>query len=207
MAARGYAVNQTRPTVSTQREPVRSLQPRHQSSPRKLPREASAARTTKLMRTPTEKTDEAHKSSPPLDQQSCWVSTGADDEKCRTCCEQGECHGECWTSENNTDLTYTEVQAGTGDAPSANDRVRVHYHGTLSNGAVFDSSMQRGQTVVFPLSGVIACWRDGVQKMREGGTAKFICPPETAYGDRGTPPLVGPGATLFFEVHLIEIIR
>lgn len=102
-------------------------------------------------------------------------------------------------------LIYVETKAGTGKSPAATDKVQVHYHGTLIDGSVFDSSVERGTPATFPLNGVIKCWTEGVQKMKEGGKAKLICPSDIAYGDRGSPPKIKPGATLVFEVELIKI--
>ncbi|HVN85852.1 MAG TPA: FKBP-type peptidyl-prolyl cis-trans isomerase [Candidatus Binatia bacterium] len=104
-------------------------------------------------------------------------------------------------------LIYIETKAGDGDAPKATDKVKVHYHGTLTDGTVFDSSVQRGQPAEFPLSGVIKCWTEGLQLMKVGGKAKLICPSDIAYGDRGAPPKIKPGATLVFEVELLEIVK
>ena len=102
-------------------------------------------------------------------------------------------------------LIYMETKAGTGAQPKATDKVKVHYHGTLIDGTVFDSSKDRGQPATFPLNGVIKCWTEGVQLMKVGGTAKLICPSDIAYGDRGSPPKIKPGATLIFEVELLDI--
>ncbi len=102
-------------------------------------------------------------------------------------------------------LIYQELKPGTGDQPKATDKVKVHYHGTLIDGTVFDSSVQRGQPASFPLNGVIKCWTEGVQLMKVGGKGKLICPSDIAYGDRGSPPKIKPGATLVFEVELLEI--
>jgi FKBP-type peptidyl-prolyl cis-trans isomerase FkpA len=102
-------------------------------------------------------------------------------------------------------LIYFETKAGTGEQPKATDKVKVHYHGTLTDGTVFDSSKDRGQPATFPLNGVIKCWTEGVQLMKVGGTAKLICPSDIAYGDRGSPPKIKPGATLVFEVELLGI--
>jgi FKBP-type peptidyl-prolyl cis-trans isomerase FkpA len=104
-------------------------------------------------------------------------------------------------------LLYKETQAGTGKQPAATDRVKVHYNGTLTDGTVFDSSVQRGQPATFPLNGVIKCWTEGVAKMKVGGKARLVCPPDIAYGDRGAPPLIKPGATLVFDVELLEIVE
>lgn len=99
------------------------------------------------------------------------------------------------------------LQVGTGASPSATDKVKVHYHGTLADGTVFDSSVQRGEPITFPLNGVIRCWTEGVQQMKVGGKARLVCPSDTAYGDRGAPPRIKPGATLVFEVELLEIVK
>lgn len=102
-------------------------------------------------------------------------------------------------------LVYSVVKEGTGAAPKATDTVKVHYHGTLPDGKVFDSSVQRGEPATFPLNGVIACWTEGVQLMKVGGKSKLICPSGIAYGDRGSPPDIKPGAALIFEVELLDI--
>ena len=102
-------------------------------------------------------------------------------------------------------LIYTEVEAGKGAIPKDTDVVKVHYHGTLRDGTVFDSSRDRGEPVEFPVNRVIPCWTEGLQKMKEGGKAKFVCPAAIAYGDRGAPPTIKPGAALTFEVELISI--
>jgi len=102
-------------------------------------------------------------------------------------------------------LIYSEIKPGTGEQPKATDKVKVHYQGTLIDGTVFDSSVQRGQPVTFPLNGVIKCWTEGVQMMKVGGKSKLICPSDIAYGDRGSPPKIKPGSTLVFEVELLEI--
>jgi FKBP-type peptidyl-prolyl cis-trans isomerase FkpA len=104
-------------------------------------------------------------------------------------------------------LVYQELKAGSGDAPKETDKVKVHYHGTLPDGTVFDSSVKRGQPATFPLNGVIPCWTEGVQKMKVGGKAKLVCPSDIAYGDRGSPPNIKPGAALVFEVELLEIVK
>jgi len=102
-------------------------------------------------------------------------------------------------------LVYTPIKAGTGAMPKATDTVKVHYHGTLPDGKVFDSSVQRKEPATFPLNGVIPCWTEGVQLMKVGGKSKLVCPSSIAYGDRGAPPDIKPGATLVFEVELLAI--
>ena len=81
----------------------------------------------------------------------------------------------------------------------------VHYHGTLRDGTVFDSSVQRGQPAEFPLNRVIPCWTEGVQKIKVGGKGQLVCPSDIAYGDRGSPPKIKGGAVLVFEVELLAI--
>jgi FKBP-type peptidyl-prolyl cis-trans isomerase FkpA/FKBP-type peptidyl-prolyl cis-trans isomerase FklB len=103
-------------------------------------------------------------------------------------------------------LVMTTLKPGTGATPKATDKVKVHYHGTLPDGSVFDSSAQRGQPATFPLNGVIKCWTEGLQLMKVGGKSRLVCPSEIAYGDRGAPPRIKPGATLIFEVELLEIV-
>jgi FKBP-type peptidyl-prolyl cis-trans isomerase FkpA len=104
-------------------------------------------------------------------------------------------------------LIITTLKPGTGPSPKATDKVKVHYHGTLPDGTVFDSSVQRGEPIVLPLNGVIKCWSEGVQLMKVGGKSKLVCPSDIAYGDQGRPPAIKPGATLVFEVELLEIAK
>jgi len=96
------------------------------------------------------------------------------------------------------------ITEGTGANPTADSTVKVHYHGTLRDGTVFDSSVERGEPISFPLSGVISCWTEGVQKIKVGGKSKLICPSDTAYGDQGSGSIPG-GAALAFEVELLAI--
>jgi len=99
------------------------------------------------------------------------------------------------------------LKEGSGPTPTAADTVKVHYHGTLVDGTVFDSSVARGEPATFPLDGVIPCWTEGVQQIKVGGKSRLVCPAEIAYGDRGSPPVIKPGATLIFEVELLEIVK
>lgn len=102
-------------------------------------------------------------------------------------------------------LIYKELKAGTGEKPAATNLVKVHYHGTFPDGTVFDSSVQRGEPMEFPLNGVIPCWTEGVQLIAKGGKAKLVCPYTIAYGERGRPPVIPERATLVFEVELLEV--
>lgn len=99
------------------------------------------------------------------------------------------------------------MKDGKGESPKATDTVKVHYHGTLIDGTVFDSSVKRGEPATFPLNQVIKCWTEGVQLLKVGGKSKLVCPSAIAYGDRGSPPTIKPGATLIFEVELLEIVK
>jgi FKBP-type peptidyl-prolyl cis-trans isomerase FkpA len=94
---------------------------------------------------------------------------------------------------------------GKGANPKASDTVKVHYRGTLADGKEFDSSIKRGQPASFPLSRVVPCWTEGIQKVKVGGKAKLTCPPATAYGERGAGGVIPPNATLTFEVELLAI--
>ena len=104
-------------------------------------------------------------------------------------------------------IVIQPIKEGTGENPKATDKVKVHYTGTLIDGTVFDSSVQRGQPATFPLNGVVKCWTEGMQQIKVGGKAKLICPSDLAYGDQGRPPQIKPGATLVFEVELLEIVK
>jgi FKBP-type peptidyl-prolyl cis-trans isomerase len=117
----------------------------------------------------------------------------------------GGSEGEVVTTESG--LIITELTPGTGDHPQSTSVVEVHYHGTFENGKVFDSSVERGKPARFPLNRVIACWTEGVQRMRVGGKSRLVCPPGIAYGKRGSPPRIPPDATLTFEVELLGIVR
>ena len=102
-------------------------------------------------------------------------------------------------------LVYRTLKDGTGASPSASDKVKVHYRGTFPDGKEFDSSYKRGEPIEFPLNGVIACWTEGVQRMKVGGKAKLTCPSAIAYGARGAGGVIPPNATLLFEVELLGI--
>jgi FKBP-type peptidyl-prolyl cis-trans isomerase FkpA len=102
-------------------------------------------------------------------------------------------------------LIYQPIKAGKGVTPKSSDNVKVHYTGTFTDGKVFDSSTVRGQPAEFTLGQVIPCWAEGVGKMKVGGKAKLVCPSDLAYGDQGRPPVIPGGATLVFEVELLEV--
>ena len=113
---------------------------------------------------------------------------------------------EAGAKKTESGLIFTSITEGTGASPTSADVVKVHYKGTLTDGTQFDSSYDRGQPAEFPLGGVIKCWTEGVAMMKIGGKAKLVCPSDIAYGDRGRPPKIPGGATLVFEVELIEIV-
>ncbi len=103
-------------------------------------------------------------------------------------------------------LQYEVLVNGTGSKPSATDKVKCHYHGTLIDGTVFDSSVQRGTPAVFPVNGVIAGWVEALQLMNTGSKWKLFIPSTLAYGAHGAGQHIGPHTTLVFEVELIEIV-
>ena len=107
--------------------------------------------------------------------------------------------------ETASGLQYKVVRMGTGAKPTAADRVTVHYEGTLLDGTIFDSSYQRGETISFPLGGVITGWTEGLQLMPVGSKFIFYIPSDLAYGDRGAGNLIQPGSTLIFTVELFGI--
>lgn len=108
-------------------------------------------------------------------------------------------------SKTASGMAYKHLKVGTGATPKETDIVKVHYHGTLTDGTVFDSSRERGKEVSFPLNRVIKGWTEGVQLMKVGGLTKFVIPSELAYGDAGAPPKIRGGETLVFEVELLGI--
>ncbi|MFO7304679.1 MAG: FKBP-type peptidyl-prolyl cis-trans isomerase [Gammaproteobacteria bacterium] len=103
-------------------------------------------------------------------------------------------------------IVIQHIKTGSGASPTAQDTVTVHYQGTTTDGTVFDSSRERDRPETFPLEAVIPCWTEALQTMKAGGQSRIICPPELAYGDRGAPP-IKPGATLVFDVELLEVQR
>jgi FKBP-type peptidyl-prolyl cis-trans isomerase FkpA len=103
-------------------------------------------------------------------------------------------------------LVIKTIRPGTGASPLETDTVKVHYEGRLTDGTVFDSSYKRNQPTEFPLKGVVRCWTEGLQKMKIGEKAQLTCPADIAYGEQGRPPTIPGGATLVFDVELLEII-
>ena len=107
-----------------------------------------------------------------------------------------------------SNLQYQVLRPGTGASPAATDKVRVHYHGTLIDGTVFDSSVRRNEPIEFPLNEVIAGWTEAVTKMKVGGKWRLFIPPDLAYGDNPRPGgPIGPGMLLVFEVELLTIVK
>jgi FKBP-type peptidyl-prolyl cis-trans isomerase len=104
-------------------------------------------------------------------------------------------------------LQYEVIEPGEGPNPTPEDSVEVHYEGTLIDGTVFDSSIQRGQTVTFGVTQVIAGWTEALQLMKPGAKFKLHIPPELAYGPGGAGNLIGPNATLIFDVELVSIVE
>jgi FKBP-type peptidyl-prolyl cis-trans isomerase FklB len=102
-------------------------------------------------------------------------------------------------------LQYKVLTAGKGKTPKATDTVKVHYHGTLIDGTVFDSSVQRNEPIEFPVNGVIQGWQEALQMMKEGDKWQIVIPARLAYGDRGAGQDIGPGSTLVFDVELIQV--
>ncbi|MCU0339109.1 MAG: FKBP-type peptidyl-prolyl cis-trans isomerase [Spirosomaceae bacterium] len=124
--------------------------------------------------------------------------------------------GEKFLAENKTKegvvtlpsgLQYQIIKAGDGPKPTINDKVKTHYHGTLTDGTVFDSSVQRGQPIDFPVGGVIAGWTEALQLMPVGSKWKLFIPYNLAYGERGAGANIKPYSALIFEVELLEIMK
>jgi FKBP-type peptidyl-prolyl cis-trans isomerase FkpA len=132
------------------------------------------------------------------------AASGADDAK-----KKGQEFADKVSKEKDATKTASGVvirtiTAGAGASPTASDVVKVHYEGKLIDGTVFDSSIKRGQPAEFPLNGVVPCWTEALQKMKKGEKSQVVCPSAVAYGDRGQPPSIPPGATLSFEVELLD---
>ena len=120
------------------------------------------------------------------------------------------CFSVCVAAQNKSEtldsgVIVEHIKEGSGDSPKASDTVVAHYRGTLLDGKEFDSSYKRGEPAAFPLSRVVQCWTQGMQKIKVGGKAKLTCPSATAYGERGVAGVIPGGATLIFEVELVSI--
>lgn len=101
-------------------------------------------------------------------------------------------------------IVIRTITPGSGASPGPTDVVKVNYEGKLTDGTIFDSSLKRGQPAEFPLNRVVPCWTEALQKMTKGEKAQVVCPSSVAYGERGSPPVIPPGATLSFEVELLD---
>lgn len=125
--------------------------------------------------------------------------------------ERGRAFTEKWVKDNKPQAIpgggwYLETKAGAGPMPSKTAAIKAHYRGTTVEGTEFDSSYKRGEPTEFSLDGVIPCWTNGISMMKVGGKATLVCPSDVAYGDPGRPG-IKPGATLVFDVELIEIVK
>jgi FKBP-type peptidyl-prolyl cis-trans isomerase FklB len=103
-------------------------------------------------------------------------------------------------------LQYETINSGSGDSPTSESTVRVHYHGTLIDGTVFDSSYDRGEPAEFPVSGVIKGWTEALQLMSPGDKLRIYVPHDLAYGEQGAGAAIGPFSTLVFDVELLEVL-
>jgi FKBP-type peptidyl-prolyl cis-trans isomerase FkpA/FKBP-type peptidyl-prolyl cis-trans isomerase FklB len=100
----------------------------------------------------------------------------------------------------------TTIKEGNGAIPKMTDMVKVQYQGTLIDGTVFDSSAKQGEPAMLRVNEMSKCWVEGMQQIKVGGKSKLVCPSILAYRDKGLPPLIKPGATLVFEIELLEIV-
>jgi len=128
--------------------------------------------------------------------------------------EKNKTEGETFLAQNKTKegvvtlpsgLQYKVIQAGTGETPKETDTVVTHYRGTLIDGKVFDSSIERGQPATFPVNGVIKGWSEALQHMKVGAKWQLFVPAELAYGERGAGQVIAPNSTLIFDIELLEI--
>jgi FKBP-type peptidyl-prolyl cis-trans isomerase FkpA len=139
--------------------------------------------------------------------QQARAASGAADEKKAAQAFLDKAATEKGATKTPSGLVITTIKPGTGPSPKATDTVKVHYHGTLIDGTVFDSSVDRKEPATFPLNGVIPCWTEGLQLMKVGGKSRLVCPSNLAYGDRGAGVKIKPGAALVFDVELLEIVK
>ncbi|MBP7147728.1 MAG: FKBP-type peptidyl-prolyl cis-trans isomerase [Acidobacteria bacterium] len=104
-------------------------------------------------------------------------------------------------------IIFRELKPGTGASPQLSDTVKIHYHGTVRDGTVFDSSVERGTPAEFRLAALIPCWKEALPMMKVGGKVHIVCPSDQAYGDQGSPPKIPPGAALAFDIELLDIVK
>jgi FKBP-type peptidyl-prolyl cis-trans isomerase FkpA len=133
------------------------------------------------------------------------AEAGAAEERQRAAAFCAEAAKEPGAVKTASGLVYRPITPGHGASPGPDSLVRVQYRGTLADGTEFDSSYARGQPAEFRVKGVIPCWQEGLQRMKVGEKARLVCPPDLAYGNRGSPPDIPPGAALVFQVELISI--
>jgi FKBP-type peptidyl-prolyl cis-trans isomerase FkpA/FKBP-type peptidyl-prolyl cis-trans isomerase FklB len=138
--------------------------------------------------------------------QQSRLAVAAESEKKAGAAFTAKAASEKGATKTESGIIITTIKPGAGATPKATDTVKVHYHGTLTDGTVFDSSIKRGEPATFPLNKVIKCWTEGVQQIKVGGKSRLVCPSNLAYGDGGSPPIIKPGATLVFEVELLDIV-
>lgn len=138
--------------------------------------------------------------------QQSRLAVAAESEKKAGAAFTAKAASEKGATKTESGIVISTIKPGTGATPKATDTVKVHYHGTLTDGTVFDSSIKRGEPATFPLNKVIKCWTEGVQQIKVGGKSRLVCPSNLAYGDGGSPPVIKPGSTLVFEVELLEIV-
>jgi FKBP-type peptidyl-prolyl cis-trans isomerase FkpA len=138
--------------------------------------------------------------------QQARLAVAAESEKKAGATFTAKAASEKGATKTESGIIITPIKPGSGATPKATDTVKVHYHGTLTDGTVFDSSVKRGEPATFPLNKVIKCWTEGVQQIKVGGKSRLVCPSNLAYGDGGSPPIIKPGATLVFEVELLDIV-
>jgi FKBP-type peptidyl-prolyl cis-trans isomerase FklB len=151
----------------------------------------------------------------PLTREQCILALNAFQEDIRTeIVEKNKAEGAKFMEENKkkegvitlpSGLQYQVITMGTGPKPTAQDQVQVHYHGTLLNGTVFDSSVNRGQPITHSASGFIVGWNEALSMMPTGSKWRLWVPSNLGYGDAGSPPVIPPGATLQFEVELLKV--
>ncbi len=139
--------------------------------------------------------------------QKTRVAAGAETEKASGAAYLAKAAAEKDATRTASGIVVRTLTPGTGASPTAQDQVKVHYEGKLVDGTVFDSSIARKEPATFPLTGVIACWTEAVQTMKVGGKSQIVCPSSLAYGDAGRPPQIPGGATLVFQVELLEIVK